>query len=73
MTTPQQSAHLFTLRLWPEVQADGRIVWRGKLHHVQSNEIRYFQDWPALLPSLLAMLPQAALPMPDDSADDSPS
>ena len=54
---------LFILRLWPEILADDLIEWRGKLHYVQANEIRYFRDWPALIPTLLAMLRQANLPI----------
>jgi hypothetical protein len=54
---------LFIVRLWPEPLDDETIEWRGKLHHVQTNEVRYFRDWPALLPTLLAMLRQADLPI----------
>jgi hypothetical protein len=53
----------FILRLWPEILADDSVEWRGKLHHVQTNEIRYFRDWPALLPTLLAIMRQANLPV----------
>jgi hypothetical protein len=53
---------LFILRLWQEQLADGSIEWRGKLHHPQTNETRYFRDWPALIPLLLLMLRQAGMP-----------
>lgn len=56
LETPPQ---LFVLRLWPVQLGDGRMEWRGRLHHAQTNETRYFRDWPALIPSLLAMLPPA--------------
>ncbi|MCB9443974.1 MAG: hypothetical protein H6669_07035 [Ardenticatenaceae bacterium] len=54
---------LFILRLWPETLANGQIEWRGKLHHTQTNETRYFHDWPALIPLLLSLLRQADLPV----------
>ena len=47
---------LFVLRLWQVRLPDGRFEWRGRLQHAQTNEIRHFRDWPALIPSLLAML-----------------
>lgn len=53
LETPPQ---LFVLRLWRVHLPDGRFEWRGRLQHAQTNEIRHFRDWPALIPSLLAML-----------------
>jgi hypothetical protein len=53
LETPPQ---LFVLRLWQVRLSDGRFEWRGRLQHAQTNEIRHFRDWPALIPSLLAML-----------------
>lgn len=50
------SSHLFTLRVWTEVDEDGEIRWRGKLRHVPSGEIRYFRGWAALIPLLLDLL-----------------
>lgn len=50
------SSHLFTLRLWRAEAGDGQTEWRGKLQHVLSGESRYFQNWPALVASLHAML-----------------
>ena len=49
-------SHLFTLRLWGEEDEDGRIQWRGQINHVNNNDIRYFKEWSALIPLLLAML-----------------
>ncbi|MCZ7673121.1 MAG: hypothetical protein M5U34_41390 [Chloroflexi bacterium] len=62
---------LFVLRLWPVQLADGRFEWRGRLQHAQTNEVRHFRDWPALIPSLLAMLREIDLPppLPQDEAD----
>jgi hypothetical protein len=59
---------LFVLRLWQVPLDNGRFEWRGRLQHAQTNEIRHFRDWPALIPSLLAMLrdvenPTSPLPM----------
>jgi len=57
--TPPQ---LFVLRLWPVQLSDGRLEWRGRLHHAQTDKTRYFRDWPALIPLLLAMLRESNLP-----------
>lgn len=77
--TPPQ---LFVLRLWPVMLSDGRMEWRGRLHHTQTDKTRYFRDWPALIPLLLAMLRESNLPneqppmhstwpeAPDDAYDD---
>lgn len=63
--TPEKKypPQLFILHLWPETLADGQIEWRGKLNHTQTNEIRYFRDWPALIPLLLSLLRQAGMPI----------
>lgn len=55
---------LFVLRLWRVQLPDGRFEWRGRLQHPQTNEIRHFRDWPALIPSLLAMLREIDTPTP---------
>jgi hypothetical protein len=52
----QQSSHLFTLRVWSEVEEDGVTRWRGKLCHVPSGDIRHFRGWAALVPLLLDIL-----------------
>lgn len=48
---PAQKSHLFMLRIWPE-EGGGLTAahtgWRGKVQHVNSGEVRYFRDWPAL-------------------------
>ncbi|HNS50149.1 MAG TPA: hypothetical protein PKO09_03120 [Anaerolineae bacterium] len=44
----ERQPHVFTLRLWPEDLGDGRVDWRGKIQHLNSGEVRYFRDWPAL-------------------------
>lgn len=36
--------HLSTVRLWLERLGEGQIVRRGKVQHVVSGEIQYFQD-----------------------------
>lgn len=56
------SSHLFTLRVWVEEIDEDKQEWRGRIHHVESNETRYFRDWSALIPMLLAMVRQAQTP-----------
>ncbi|MFZ1752267.1 MAG: hypothetical protein WBO46_14695 [Caldilineaceae bacterium] len=49
-------SHFFTLRLWPE-EADGdEPVWRGRMQHTASGEVRYFQGWEALVEMLLVLM-----------------
>ena len=52
----QPTSHLFTLRIWSEVEKDGITRWRGKLCHVSSGDIRHFLGWSALVPLLLDIL-----------------
>jgi hypothetical protein len=61
MTTEQRGrqSHLFTLRLWAEQLEDGHNEWRGRVHCVGTDEVRYFRDWPGLIPLLLSMLRDA--------------
>ena len=55
----KRQSHLFTLRLWTEDMEDEEVEWRGRLHHVATDEVRYFRDWPSLIPMLLNMLRDA--------------
>jgi hypothetical protein len=61
MTAEQRGrqSHLFTLRLWAEALEEGQDEWRGRIHCVGTDEVRYFRDWPGLIPLLLAMLRDA--------------
>lgn len=69
---PSSRQHLFTLRLWREEDNEGRTIWRGRIHHTDTGNIRYFRGWPALIPLLLAMLrqPQSTIEAPPDSEPD---
>lgn len=49
-------SQLFTLRVWSEFMEDGQIRWRGKLRHIPSDTVHYFQDWASLVPLLLSIL-----------------
>jgi hypothetical protein len=52
----QPQSRLFTLRVWQTDSGEGQSEWRGKLQFVESGEIRYFRDWPALIRYLDEML-----------------
>lgn len=56
MNNERLESQLFTLRVWPEVDADNQRQWRGRLHHIPSGEVRYFRSWPALIPLMLDIL-----------------
>jgi hypothetical protein len=40
--------HTIIIRLWAESTSDGRQVWRGRLEHLQSGKVQYFQGFPQL-------------------------
>lgn len=61
MVIQHSNTQLFLVRLWTDVDDDGRPVWRGKLQHVVSGEAHYFQEWPALIARLQAALPAGTL------------
>ena len=42
------SSQLFTVRLWPEITAQGPITWRGKVQCVPNGAWRYFHEWQEL-------------------------
>ena len=54
-----RQSHLFTLRLWTENLDEDEVEWRGRLHYVETDEVRYFSDWASLIPVLLNMLRDA--------------
>lgn len=58
MAVEPPATHLFILRVWQEQLPDGRLEWRGKLQHPETNQTRHFRDWPALVPLLLATIRQ---------------
>lgn len=49
-------SHLFTVRVWQEEVRAGQTEWRGRVQLVSSGEVRYFREWTALAPLLLAIL-----------------
>jgi len=58
-TRRQPQSHLFTLRVWQTDSGEGQSEWRGKIQCVESGEIRYFRDWPALVRYLDEMLAES--------------
>lgn len=54
--------HLFTLRLWTEEVAADQREWRGRLYDTTTGEVRYFREWAALIPLLLAMVRESEQP-----------
>jgi hypothetical protein len=51
------SSHLFLVRLWADSNSEGQIVWCGKVQHVTRGRAGQFRDWPTMIDTLLAMLP----------------
>lgn len=54
-------SHLFTVRVWQEVVGDEQVAWRGKVHLITDGNVRYFHEWEALVPLLLAMLSEVEI------------
>ena len=52
------NSQFFTLRVWPEVDEEGNVHWRGKLRHIPSETTFYFREWAELIPLLLSILRQ---------------
>jgi len=52
-------SHLFTVRVWEEEVGVDQREWRGKVQLLSSGEVRYFREWAALAPLLLAMLSES--------------
>jgi hypothetical protein len=44
------------VRVWQEEVRAGQTEWRGRVQLVSSGEVRYFREWAALAPLLLAMV-----------------
>lgn len=49
-------SYLFTVRVWQEEVRAGQTEWRGRVQLVSNGEVRYFREWTALAPLLLAMV-----------------
>ena len=66
MEKPYQGpkSHLFTLRLWREEVATGKIEWRGKVQQVSTGEAHYFREWEVLI-SLLIQMCSASASLPE--------
>ena len=41
--------HLFMVRVWLESLGESKTECRGRVQHVTSSEVRYFQGWPMLI------------------------
>lgn len=52
-------SHLFTVRVWEEEIRADQSEWRGKIQLFPNGEVRYFRDWPALVPLLIQLLVEA--------------
>ena len=59
--TVKPSSQLFTVRIWPELSNQGRIVWRGKVQHVPNGAWRYFQDGAGLIAFLQSQVEAVVL------------
>lgn len=46
--TIRPPSQLFTVRIWPEITAQGALTWRGKVQCVPNGAWRYFHEWHGL-------------------------
>jgi len=49
-------SHLFTVQVWEEAVGAEQTEVRGKVQLFTTGEARYFREWAALVPLLLALL-----------------
>jgi hypothetical protein len=51
MSVRERDVHssLFTVRVWPEEVAKGRVEWRGKVQSVTNGEALFFRDWDSMM------------------------
>lgn len=54
--TERPRSHLFTVQVWEEAVGTEQTEVRGKVQLFTTGEARYFREWAALVPLLLAML-----------------
>jgi hypothetical protein len=69
------SPALYSLHLWAAGTGEGRLEWRGKVHHLASGDARYFRDWSGLvtfLETTLAATSEAPASGPDWPGSDPP-
>jgi hypothetical protein len=45
--------------VWTEPVEERQAEWRGKVQHITSGEVRYFQGWPALITLLMRLSEEA--------------
>lgn len=57
-SSPQ--THLFTVRLWRVPVRKNQLELRGKVQHVLSGEVEYFQDWKTLETFMDAQMEETA-------------
>lgn len=62
-------SRLFTVRVWEEEIDINQTEWRGKVQLFPGGDVRYFREWTALVPLLLAMLSEAEPDLPQPGID----
>ena len=56
MTAATRETRLFTVRMWREEVADGRLEWRGKVQALPEGDAYYFHGYAGLIERLRTML-----------------
>jgi len=65
--TGAETTRSFVARIWLESAAEGRMIWRGHVRHVQGIEECHFQNLARLRRFLEETVGQ---PMPDEEQED---
>jgi hypothetical protein len=70
MVIPACRTHALLVRLWPEPDGAGQIVWRGSIDYVQTGERCYFQTLDGLSAQIALLLSRAAQRAEDLDAEE---
>lgn len=62
----EPDAHSFVIKIWVDDKDEktGRVIWRGHITHVASNQRQYFDDLSGLIVFLLPYLKALNIRLP---------
>lgn len=61
MALPTHRTHTLIVRLWPEPDGVGHVVWRGSIDYVQNGQRYYFQTLEGLGARIVLLLQETTL------------
>jgi hypothetical protein len=55
-------SELFVIGLWQEETGDDSTAWYGRMQHVASGEVRFFNNWETFINGLTELTSQIRVP-----------